>query len=270
MKRKLGINWSPFSSVLTEEEHIGLLTRYGFESVFLGLDEEVGNLPEEEILALVDRIRASGIDVENFHAPFDKINELWKEGTAGDEMTDRLCASVALCRKAKVPVMICHLATGVDSPAPSDIGIRRLTRLMECAGQNGVQICFENQRYAKNLAYLSLALEFFPAARFCWDCGHEFALPVERHYMPIYGQRLAAVHIQDILSGDDHMIPGDGRIDFSYVTGEISRSPYRGPLMLEVLPEIHPLYRSVSAEGYYARASAAGKRLLAMMEMEQE
>ena len=87
--------------------------------------------------------------------------------------------------------------------------------------------------------------------------------------MPLFGNKLVALHVHDnhrLHNGDNHMIPFDACIDFDRVTTQIAKTKYTRSLMLEVMASHHPFYAQTSAEDYYAKASAAAKKLADMIE----
>ena len=254
MKRKIGINMNCYAPIPPEQQ-VSLMKKEGFEGCFTGS-------ANPDIEAYMAALRGSGIVCENLHAPFDGINTIWKAGEKGDIMLARLIEGVRICAKYDVPALVVHLSSGTKAPHVNDFGADRFAKLMDEAAKYGVAVCYENQRKLSNLAF---AFEQFDAARFCWDCGHEFCFTPGRHYMPIFGDKLSALHIHDNMcefNGDKHMIPYDGRIDFGYVAKMISESGYTGTVMLELLRRNSMfIYENYTPEQYYSRAGAAARRL---------
>ncbi len=209
----------------------------------------------------------AGIKFDNLHAPFKYINNIWIPGEDGDRMLASLLDCVDKCSSHGIPAMVVHLSSGLKPPRVNETGHARFAKLMEYAAEKNVTVCYENQRFLSNLAY---AFEEYPEqARFCWDCGHEFCFTPGRHYMPIFGHKLSALHIHDnncVYNSDDHMIPFDAKIDFSYVAEQIALSGYEGTLMLELIRDHSPLYNDWSAEKYYEHAAEAGRKLIALID----
>lgn len=255
MERKLGISLGAYGSVALDEQ-ISLMKANGFSATFTGAEN-----PNLDVI--IPALKDAGISCDNFHAPFNKINDIWQVGDAGDHMLSRLLTSVEKCAKYEVPALVVHLSSGEKAPCVNAIGRDRWAQLMDLADKRGVTICYENQRKLSNLAF---AFEEFPAAAFCWDCGHEFCFTPGRHYMPLFGKKLAALHIHDncmVFNSDDHMIPGDSGIDFDYVAGQIAESGYEGTLMLELIRKKTEFYADWTAEQYYAHAGDAARKLSA-------
>lgn len=250
---KIGISHRCYGELSLKEE-IRLMQKNGFTATFMSNEQD-------DFDKTVKDFRAAGIAVETIHAPFNKINDIWLEGAAGEEMLNRLIRSLEDAHRNGIPTVVIHLSSGVTPPMISDVGNQRFARLMEAAKTLGIVPAFENQR---KLANLALMFEHYENTRFCWDTGHEACFAGGREYMPLFGEHLVALHVHDNTCEADkdyHMIPYDGRIDFDRVARQIAESPFNGTIMLELNRLKHPIYADVSAEEYYQRAGNAAKRL---------
>ena len=256
MAVKIGINLNAYD-VIDIRQQIKLMLDNGFETTFVA--SENPNLAQE-----MEAVRSAGIICESAHAPFDKINDMWSRGEAGEVMLGRLMQSVNVCAERQIPVLVVHLSSGMPAPRISEVGYERFARLMEHAKEKGVVIAFENQRYLANLAF---AFEEFPDAGFCWDVGHEEAFAGGRRYMPLFGHKLCQLHVHDnFLERDIHLIPYDGKIDFERVAASIASVDYEGSLMLELCAPASEVYRDYTPETYYKRAAEAARKLAARVE----
>lgn len=254
----IGININAYPISLSEQ--LRLIKQNGFSSVFC-----MSGQPEMNELA--EACAHAGITIESCHAPFDHINDIWYETEDGECMLDELLSAVNECRDYGVPVLVVHLSSGEAPPRVCDLGLSRFERLMAHADACGVTIAFENQRMLGNI---SVAMESFPNAAFCWDCGHEACFTDGKwDFMSLFGDRLAAIHIHDnrtTHNADDHRLPFDGGIDFARVTERLARFGYEKALMLEVFVGKNEAYREMGAEAYYARAAAVARRLAEAVE----
>ncbi len=202
-----------------------------------------------------------GIYYDTLHAPFDGINNMWKSTDDGEEMLSRLTDGVDKCLAVGAKTLIVHLSSGRPAPRINDVGFSRFDRLMEYAERKNVKIAYENQRYVANIAAV---LEEYKEAGFCWDVGHEECFAAGRRYMPLFGDRLCALHIHDNhkeFNNDEHMLPFDGKIDYDRVASAIAERKYTGTLTLEVIRHNSHYYDNVSPEDYYKRAGNAVKKL---------
>ena len=250
---KIGISWGGFGG-LTPEQEIEHLKKNGFEATFVGNEYE--NFDRD-----VTALQSAGISIETIHAPFDRINDIWLPGEAGDEMLARLIHCGEDAKAHGIPTIVIHMSSGITPPIISDIGNSRFAKLMDRLGALGITAAFENQR---KLANLALMLEYYEEARFCWDTGHEACFTPGREYMPLFGGKLAALHVHDNtceFNKDYHLLPYDGSIDFDRVAKQIAQSGFNGTVMLEVGRWANDRYKETAPEEYFARAAQAARRL---------
>ena len=250
---KIGINMNCYGGGLPIDEQLRLMKENGFEATFLGCE---GASFDET----VEKIQAAGITVDNLHAPFNKINDMWLPGEAGDEMLRRLIRSFEDAARYDIPVVVVHMSSGCHPPIIGDVGNDRFRRLMETADRLGVIPAIENQRLLANIA---LMFEQYENARFCWDIGHENCFTPGREYMPLFGDKLAALHVQDNMCNyneDLHMLPYDGKVDFDKAARYIAKSGFWGTVMLEVMARAER-YAQLSGEEFYSRAAKAARKL---------
>ncbi len=254
---KYGINMDCFEG-LEPLKAAELMKLNGFSTTFVGT---YYNKLDKFFKAAED----FGIEVEFMHAPFNGINDMWKNTLEGEAYLKRLTDAVDLCAEHGVKALVCHISSGTNPPNINDVGFLRFARLVEYAKEKNVRIAFENIRKLANHAYI---LEKLPDATFCWDTGHEECFAHGLRFMPIFGDRLDVVHIHDNhrqFNGDDHMLPFDAEIDFDRVAKSLAEADLKNSLMLEVdnKPEF---YSGVSPEDFFARAAAAIKKLGDMVE----
>ena len=258
---KIGINMGAYGA-LDVEKTISLMCENGFEATFMGSESPC-------LDTYVPMLKKAGIVCENCHAPFDKINDIWYEGEAGEQMLARLIDGVRACARNGIPTLVVHLSSGVNAPRINDIGNDRFDRLMAEADRLGVTIAYENQRKLANLASV---LEQYPQAGFCWDVGHEACFTDGREYMPLFGSRTVALHLQDNhceFNRDEHLLPYDGSIDMALAARRIAQSPYQGAIMLEVIRKNSNFYDELTPDEYYRRAAESARRFAKAVEANQ-
>lgn len=259
-----GINLFCYNNEISIDRQIELMQQNGFKNTFMLSD--CAELTDET----VGKLKSADITLATLHAPFRGINAIWKAGEAGDKVLESLIDGVRKCDKYNIPVLVVHLSSKYPPPMISDIGIQRFRRLMERAQTSGVVIAYENQRCLSNI---SLMIEQFEAARFCWDTGHEGCFTSGWEYMPLFGYKLATVHIHDNLGvkdSDEHLLPYDGKLDFGKVAIHLAKANYDGCIMLEVFRGNSNKYDATTAEEYYTRAAAAANRLAKEVEILQK
>lgn len=248
---EIGINM--YCRNLEIDRQIEYMKKYGFTTTFFDSD----NPKAEEIMK---KLNKAGIKAESLHAPFSKINSMWEKGKEGEEFLGKLMEGVEKCAKWGVPVLVVHISSGYPAPMVNDLGVERFDKLVDLANENGVKIAYENQRMLGNI---SLFMEHYPEAVFCWDTGHEGCFTKGLEYMPLFGNRLSELHINDNMKNyneDLHMLPYDGKIDFEKVAQQIAVTDYTGSILLEVNGK-SKYYDSITDDEYYAAAAKAAKRL---------
>jgi len=253
---KIGISWHGSFDM---ERQIELMKKNGFEATFLASDD-----PNLDVSVAL--LRKNGIECVNCHAPFDGINAIWLEGEAGDLMLERLLDGVRACARNRIPVLVVHLSSGDHPPRINDVGQARFDRLMTEAHVHGVTVAYENQRKLGNLAN---AMEQYPEAGFCWDVGHEGCFAYGRRFMPLFADRLVALHLHDnfaVHNGDEHLLPYDGALDLDRAARELAECGFSGPIMLEVFAMKSNIYGNLPKEEFYEKAANAARRFAKAVE----
>lgn len=257
--RKIGINLDAVKSI-SAEEAVEIIASLGFGATFTGVMADA-----DRQRRLADRLASKGISYDTLHAPFSHINDVWKDGDAGDEMLQELTDTVDRCLEVGAPIAVVHLSSGETPPPTTDIGRGRFLSLVEYAKKKGIRLAFENQRFLFNLAWILEECRGEETVGFCWDAGHEGCFTPGKEFMPLFGDRLIALHLHDnrgIFDADDHMLPLDGALDYARVTRQIRESGYGGTMMLEVFPSASDLYRGVTPEEFFTRAANAARELI--------
>lgn len=207
-----------------------------------------------------------GISFDTLHAPFGGINSMWKPGEDGEEMLSKLIDGVNKCTIVGAKTLIVHLSSGIPAPRITDIGFSRYDRLMEHASKKNIKIAYENQRFVANI---SAVMESYENAGFCWDVGHEACFAFGRKYMPLFGDRVCALHLHDnhkVFNADEHLIPFDGKVDYECIAKTLYEFKYTGTLMLELVRHNSNLYDTTTPKDYYNRAGKAARKLDGMIE----
>lgn len=243
-------------------EDIKALKGAGIDKTFISSE----NLHFDEVM---QAFKENGITCETLHAPFDKINDMYKE-EGGDEMLARLKDGVDKCAKYDIPVLIVHLSSGRPMPEINELGEKRFKALFDYADEKGVIIAIENQRYRENIEYF---MGKYKNLKFCWDNGHEATFSDGVKFMPLFGDRLVALHIHDNECGvdtDNHVLPFDGNIDFEEVAKILAENGYTGTLMLEVSKgsdfEGVKIYENLTNDEFVKKAAESVRKLSDMVE----
>lgn len=262
--RKLGINLHA-SKGLSDEAWIKASANAGFNAAFTGTYN-----PEKHVM-LAELFAKYGVDCETIHAPFDGINDMWRECDGTKVIMDKLFGAVDCCAAANVPICVVHLSSGENAPHLTDFGRANFERLVEYSIGKNVRIAFENQRKLANIAWAFETFDESTGVGFCWDCGHEACFTPGRHYMPIFGDRLICTHIHDntgIYNDDCHRLPFDGCVNFERVARQIRESGFEGTLMLEVAASKSEMYNDLAPELYLEKAAKVARKLAEMVDLD--
>lgn len=233
-KRPLGI-FSWFGFFIPLPERLELIKKAGFEATSLWWEDEEypRRIPKAEMVAMV---RDWGLVLDNIHAPFTDLNQLWSSNRyARQKIVDLHRQMLEDCARFNIPVMVMHVVEGEEPPAPNYAGIKSMERLVLTAEEFGVKIAVENTRRADSLC---LVLREIPSSQlgFCYDSSHANLMPPWRTaFLAEFGPRLLATHLSDNDGqGDRHWLPGQGEIDWQEL-GRHFPSTYQGCLSLEVV-----------------------------------
>ncbi|OHD71083.1 MAG: hypothetical protein A2177_00285 [Spirochaetes bacterium RBG_13_68_11] len=123
--------------------------------------------------------------------------------------------------------------------------LEAIAGILSYAREHSVRLALENGA----MDVLQAVADAFPAddadgpgscLGICIDVGHAnlhrdlFANPAAA-YLRAFADRLVHLHVSDNLgTGDDHLVPGAGNIDWHSVAAELRRIPYRGKIVLEL------------------------------------
>lgn len=219
-----------FGYELLADERYRLIKQTGFDGVLLWWDDEFG---DGSFRTNPEQARRAGLTVLNAHAPFDRINEIWFDTPAGEDVMRDYLRTVDECAQYGIPTVVMHPTSGRNPPPCSPTGLARWERVVERAEQKNVNVAFENMRHP---AYLVEILKWIdsPRAGVCFDSGHEHCWGAGYDILAQYGTRLTALHLDDNDgTRDAHLLPFDGTIDWDRVLAGLAASAYRGMTVLE-------------------------------------
>lgn len=261
---KVGINISK-NVLFGLDEYINNIAGAGFDSVFT-----TGN-DDDFVEHVANKCNEKNLKYEYFHAPWDKINDLWFDSLDADSVLDNFKHSVDLAYEYDIPIIISHISSKEDAPHVTDIGLKHFDDFVNYAAKKNRLIAVENQRKLGNIATILEVYDKSSNVQFCWDVGHEKCFAHGREYMTLFHDRCIATHIHDNncqYNVDEHLLPWDGAIDFRRTAELIHTYNYKGTLMLEIdLPkEDNDKYRQLSVEQFCAKAYAAINRIRILSE----
>jgi len=232
--KKLGIfTW--FGHRIPIPERANLIQEAGFKTVLIWWDDsflELEKLTKEEQANIY---RKSGLDIENAHLQFSTVNHLWFDTQDGQAVFENYLSDIDGLAEHGVSTAVLHLSSGADAPPVSDIGMHRIRKLTERAEKHDMRIALENVRDTHILSHVLDSVES-PALGLCYDSGHDYVWSKAPHeLLGKYRNRLFAVHLHDNMGvNDDHLAPGEGKVDWGAVLAGVGDSVYSGSYTLEV------------------------------------
>ena len=224
---------------LPYDEQIRLFKKVGFDGFFSGWH------PGCDIAALRRVADEEDMIFQSIHAPFTKMDCLWRPNEETETAIAELIACVQDCAANRVPLMVVHAYIGFDDHQPTEAGLENYARVVREAEKLGVKIAFENTEGEVFLAALMERFKDSPAVGFCWDTGHQMCYNHSTDMMALYGDRLLGTHINDNLGCRDyngkifwhddlHLLPFDGIADWQENARKIKESGFDGPLTFEL------------------------------------
>ncbi|WP_294587500.1 sugar phosphate isomerase/epimerase [uncultured Ruminococcus sp.] len=129
--------FADFTFEIPFEERIRLIKENDFDGVMLGFSDGL-KYTQYEI------VRNIGLEIENVHSPFDRMNALWEICPVSEYILDRTLECVKVCGENGVKTMICHPTDGLVPPEVTRFGIENFGKIIQCGKVNGVNIAFEN------------------------------------------------------------------------------------------------------------------------------
>lgn len=209
------------------------------------------------------------VELIHAHGPF-KPFEL--ESVSDLETSLRVVSEwIGRCRDLGVTVLVCHpfTAKGLsweDLERLNSTAYRRLARVAEDCG---VVLAVENvgRGYGSCASHLlRLVGELSPSVAVCIDTGHaniEAYRGAVHRLIEEVGGAIAATHISDNDgSGDQHLFPGRGTIQWKEVLATLDAAGYRKPLNLEIPGEARFCPDPAARVDYLKRMLASASELL--------
>lgn len=259
---KIGITNTSYG-VYKFAEAIKRIAEQGYDCIdyqgFVDIESDFFKLPEEDFLTAVashrSLISSHGLEISQAHAP-------WRTPRDGDPEERKrwiLAMKKAIrgtrelgCHRFVVHPLMPYMDTAEHPEEVWDMNEKFLAELADYAKDHGVTVCLENMPFP-----------LFPIAtaehcvnmvdklnrenlKICLDTGHAAIFEgsdVARAVRTI-GQRLEAVHIHDNMGREDeHLIPGDGIIDWDGLANALKEVSFNKVISLETSPK-HKQYPS--------------------------
>ena len=253
---KIGITNSSYG-VYEFKEAIKKIGEQGYDCIdyqgFVDIETDFFKLPEEEFLnALAEQkalFSSHGLEVSQAHAP-------WRTPKDGDPeerrkwllaMKKAIRGTNALeCHRFVVHPLFPYMDTDEHPEEVWEMNEEFLSALADYAKEYGVIVCLENMPFTEfPIATVEHCISMVDKLgrdnlRICLDTGHAaiFVKADVARAVKAVGHRLEAVHIHDNMGEiDEHLIPGDGIIDWDSFAKALKEVGFNKVISLETSPK---------------------------------
>ncbi len=223
-----------FNYELTFEEQIKMIREVGFKCFSTS-----GRYPHNGLLdnteGFIAEVLASGLSVDTIHGCRLDIEE-------AITILDKCCFA-AKCVGASIVVV--HPSAFYISEDTVEDKFERIMAISEelilLAKKYNIKFAVENLHPDSATDLLKKLLDTLDSEYFglCYDITHaQVDGPRECTLLDLYGDRIIAVHISDrIKEFVDHVVPGEGFIDFKPLEIKLAQINYEGTILMEVLSD---------------------------------
>lgn len=257
---------SYFNPELPPQRAFELLVHSGFKAISIwgAGDRDTAPMPEYYKKLIRAARDVHSLVLESFHAPFTLTADLSSpDNSLRTTAVDRLKLAINDAHELQIPIVVIHAHRKGSPPQLCARGQQSFTELVEAAAAAKIRLAVENT--LESPAPLDWMLSQFPASSvgFCYDSGHDQLTPSPPFdILRRWGHRLLTTHLHDNLGqSDDHLIPGQGVIDFSAFLRAFPFQTYQGYFALEATMVNSPL---ADPADFLAQALAAAKHLLTL------
>lgn len=215
-------------------ETIDAIKEAGFKNVFIqwyDSDYKVFEVPQLEQMQYA---RSIGLNVIFTHLGYRNMNDIWLDGEVGERFVQKYLRNLDEMKEQGIELVMMHACVGYDAPEPTKIGLERFRRICDRAKELNIRLAFEN---TKKPGYLEFLLDNIPYDNIgvCYDCGHDHCHFKDKFNFDHFKDKIMCIHIHDNYGEiDDHLIPGDGTVDFDYVLDGLKRANYNSYLTMEL------------------------------------
>ncbi len=204
----------------------------GFNKVFVQWYNKNWEIPQEKQL---EHIRNLKLDVVFAHLGYKDINSIWEDNELGESLVNYYKRDLNTMKKNNINLVVMHLTSHFDPPMYNELGLTRLKTIVDYADSLNIKVAFEN---TKKQGYLEYVLSNIKNKNvgLCYDIGHDHAHFNDELDLAKYKNCIFAVHLHDNFGEEDqHLLPFDGTIDWSYSIKNLKENGYNGPVTLELI-----------------------------------
>jgi sugar phosphate isomerase/epimerase len=228
------------------QDRMNAIRRAGFTAVnlYTGICKHLMQSASSETKRLRSQIRHRNLSVDWVHAPYVQPILYDAEIEKASVSVGALKHAVTIAAELEAQSLIVH-PMGIEFPKEVDQGacldqlLNAFAILVDYGQEHGVQIAVENIDEPYSTRILKELFARIQDLTLCFDTGHANHWHTWDVYIPNYIERISALHIHDNHGqSDQHLIPGDGKIDFTAFFKTLKSQGYNGYLGLECVQRI--------------------------------
>ncbi len=258
--RKIVTTISNANQTVTPLETIDAIYKAGFKDVFIEWYNKDWEITQEQQLEYVQKC---GLNVIFAHLGYQGINNLWIENEAGEALVERYQKDLQICKENGIDLVCMHLTSKSEAPGPNETGIRRLQIIADTAKQLGIKIAFENTKIKGYQEYVLNHIKNENVG-ICLDSGHLHAHFQDELDFEMLKNKIFCVHLHDNFGvKDQHLIPFEGTIDWNWLTDQLKRCNYDGPITMELVYQNE--YVGNNLVEFYQKGYKAGEKIAQLM-----
>jgi len=212
----------------------------GFEFISFGADPKHIQFNDPEGFRRIMRtVTDLGLHLASAHVPFGTAYDIADpDDDRRRQAIDRVAGFVETCRERAIPAVILHPHHYLSVPweTACDLASDSLNRLLGVIGE-GIEIIVENLPDHRGSRICSRILDTFDSSQigWCYDSSHENMSGSPRHLLESYYDRIVTTHLSDNHGlSDEHLIPGDGNIDWPGLRQWLDKTPGFTRVLFEV------------------------------------
>jgi sugar phosphate isomerase/epimerase len=228
------------------QDRMDAIRRAGFAAVNLysGICKHLMQSVSSETKRLKSQIRHRNLAVDWVHAPYVQPILYDSEIEKASVSVGALKHAVTIAAELEARSLVVH-PMGIEFPMEVDQGacldqlLHAFSVLVDYGQEYGVQIAVENIDEPFSTRILKVLFDQIQDLTLCFDTGHAHHWHTWDAYIPDHIERISALHIHDNHGqSDQHLIPGDGNIDFTTFFKALKSHGYNGYLGLECVQRI--------------------------------
>jgi sugar phosphate isomerase/epimerase len=268
---RFGISTHLYHEERLSREHLVEIAAHGFEAVELFATRSHFDYHDANaIAALAEWLQDTGLTLHGIHAPIGGAlrggawSDLFSTATTDRGRRDQTLreaeAALQVARRIPTSFLVAHLGVPGEAVGDNDRAAARQSAeaLHGLAGDAGVRLALEVIPNALSTpASLVRLLEEeaeLGSTGICLDVGHALLLGDVVEAIETTAEHLLTVHLHDNHGrADDHLVPFEGRIDWSAALMAVQKVGYDGVFLME-------LGRTAAPPEVLARATRARKR----------